>query len=281
MPWLIAIVGGIDGKRFSLDAPCLVGRGPYNHVVLEDKGISRQHAKVSPERGGHVVYDLNSANGTFVNEVSVKRHKLEANDVVRFGPFSFRFELDATSQPFAMRKDEDTTHVGFDSTKIVESIDPATSTGPHLTSGLAQLEDSERKLHSLYGLMESLATTLDVNELSNRLLQHLLEVFHSAESATIHLHEADDERLVPWLALRRTGGRFSGTALSAQLVEEVVQKGRAVLSAPVDGTRRQTPRKPSSETIRFVPPPITTESTPLARTIASACAKLAASAVSR
>ena len=76
MAWLVALDGELSGKRFPLDSPCLVGRGPLNHVVLDDPRISRQHAKVSPESGGHVVYDLNSANGTYVNDVPVKRKKL-------------------------------------------------------------------------------------------------------------------------------------------------------------------------------------------------------------
>src|SRR6185312_5147607 len=100
MAWLVAVDGDLSGRRFSLDAPCLVGRGPYNHVVLDDTRISRQHAKISPESGGHVVYDLNSANGTYVNEVQVKRHRLAPNDVLRFGPFAFKFEselIDSTA----------------------------------------------------------------------------------------------------------------------------------------------------------------------------------------
>src|SRR6476659_7719854 len=95
MAWLVAIDGELAGRRFPLDAPCLVGRGPYNHVVLDDTRISRQHAKISPEAGGHVVHDLNSANGTFVNDLQIKRQRLQANDTVRFGPFTFKFETDA------------------------------------------------------------------------------------------------------------------------------------------------------------------------------------------
>src|SRR5256885_17067090 len=97
MAWLVAVDGDLAGRRYSLDAPCLVGRGPYNHVVLDDTRVSRQHAKASPEPGGHVVYDLNSANGTFVNDVQVKRQKLSAGDVVRLGPLSFRLQADRLS----------------------------------------------------------------------------------------------------------------------------------------------------------------------------------------
>src|SRR5512144_2797986 len=98
MAWLIAIDEGLGGRRFPLDTPCLVGRGPYNHIVLDDTRVSRQHAKISPESGGHVVYDLNSANGTYVNDVAVKRQKLSPTDTVRFGPFSFRFEAPEADQ---------------------------------------------------------------------------------------------------------------------------------------------------------------------------------------
>lgn len=73
--------------------PLLVGRGTHNHLVLNDYRISRQHARVAPERDGFVVYDLNSANGTFVNNVAVRRQVLKPNDEVSFGPLRFRLEV--------------------------------------------------------------------------------------------------------------------------------------------------------------------------------------------
>src|SRR5262252_5828997 len=92
MALLLAMDGDLYGKRFPRDSPWLGGRGTYNENVVDEPGISRQHAKISPEAGGHVLYDLNSANGTYVNDVQIKRHKLGIGDTVRFGPFSFKFE---------------------------------------------------------------------------------------------------------------------------------------------------------------------------------------------
>src|SRR6478672_2025971 len=120
MAWLLALDGDLSGKRFPLDSPCLVGRGPYNHVVLDDTRISRQHAKISPEAGGHVVYDLNSANGTYVNELQVKKQKLQPNDVLRFGPFVFRFEQTTAPTPHKKFR-EILTSVGTEPADIVES----------------------------------------------------------------------------------------------------------------------------------------------------------------
>lgn len=94
--FLVALQG--DQRRIPLfpEGPLLVGRGAHNHLVLNDYRISRQHARVAPERDGFVVYDLNSANGTFVNGEAVRRHQLAAGNVVSFGPLAFRldFEVD-------------------------------------------------------------------------------------------------------------------------------------------------------------------------------------------
>ena len=95
MAWLVAVDGDLAGRRFSLDAPCLVGRGPYNHVVLDDTRISRQHAKISPEPGGHIVYDLNSANGTFVNRARIypgQKRPLNVNDVIQIGTVQMKVQ---------------------------------------------------------------------------------------------------------------------------------------------------------------------------------------------
>src|SRR5690348_11574644 len=148
MAWLVSLDGELSGRRFTLEAPCLVGRGPYNHVVLDDGRVSRQHAKISPESGGHVVYDLNSANGTCVNDVQVKRQKLSANDIVRFGPFSFKFEsrdtLDSTGPIRAGKFMEVLTQVGAEPpARIIDSLDVSLSTNAQLAHGLVELEDAD------------------------------------------------------------------------------------------------------------------------------------------
>ncbi|MEJ7732658.1 MAG: FHA domain-containing protein [Polyangiaceae bacterium] len=239
MAWLVALDEGFTGRRFSLDAPCLVGRGPYNHVVLNDNRISRQHAKVSPESGGHVVYDLNSANGTYVNDVQVKRQKLLPNDVVRFGPFSFKFESSSSdiARPPRKVRSEELTRRGFEPpAKIIGSLDASGAVGalvPELTAGLTELEDASRKLRTLYSFMQSISATLDPSELLERILGGLLEVFPNASMVGAYLLEpGGGGELTPRL-VRRDGGPVQALKLPEQFHEEVVGRGRSVLSAPM------------------------------------------------
>src|SRR5262245_29770787 len=208
MAWLTALNGSLTGRRFSLDAPCLVGRSPYNHVVLDDTRISRQHAKIAPESGGHVVYDLNSSNGTYVNDVPVTRQRLAPTDVVRFGPYSFRFERDAESDsalpPRSRKRVEELTRRGFEPpAKIVNSLD-ASAQIPVLT-GLAELEDAERKLRTLYGFMQSICNSLDTADIVERIVRNLIDIFPGAEMAVVYLVDPPTGRIEPVKMLRRDG----------------------------------------------------------------------------
>src|SRR5262249_7200530 len=90
--WLIGLAPAPEAPRFPVDGPVLIGRGPYNHVVLEDTHISWQHARVVPHDGALLLHDLNSTNGTTVNGVRATKQRLEPNDVVCFGRFVFRVE---------------------------------------------------------------------------------------------------------------------------------------------------------------------------------------------
>ncbi len=63
-----------------------LGRSPECDIVLEDPGISREHAELAQVGESWEVRDLGSRNGTFVNDEPVERQRLTTGDVVRLGP---------------------------------------------------------------------------------------------------------------------------------------------------------------------------------------------------
>ena len=62
-----------------------VGRGADCAVCLPDKSLSRRHAILSVSANAVSVKDLDSSNGTFVNDTRVSQRALVAGDKVRFG----------------------------------------------------------------------------------------------------------------------------------------------------------------------------------------------------
>jgi hypothetical protein len=79
-------------NKFDLKGTVNVGRGKDNQIVLDHPTVSRQHAWVKAEGEDFFVFDVGSANGTFVNDERVEEpHRLENGDVVRFGETEFVF----------------------------------------------------------------------------------------------------------------------------------------------------------------------------------------------
>src|SRR5262249_41987250 len=73
--------GPAMGSRYSLDHnPTVLGRENDCQIVIEDESVSRRHASIQMEEDGYTVKDLQSTNGTFVNEARVSTQKLKDGD---------------------------------------------------------------------------------------------------------------------------------------------------------------------------------------------------------
>jgi diguanylate cyclase (GGDEF)-like protein len=80
------------GARFILgEAPVLIGRGKDCDIRLNDHSVSRTHARLSPVTDGYCAVDLQSTNGTFVNDLPAGEGHLRDGDYLRVGSSIFRF----------------------------------------------------------------------------------------------------------------------------------------------------------------------------------------------
>jgi len=70
-----------------------VGRDKDCHIVIDDPGVSRRHAAFHVEEGAVLLEDLESANGTFVNQVSINKQELYPGDLVAFDKVQFKLEV--------------------------------------------------------------------------------------------------------------------------------------------------------------------------------------------
>jgi len=68
-----------------------IGRLPNNTVAIDNPAVSGQHARVIVAGGQVMVEDLNSRNGTFVNNQAVTKHTLQEGDVIRIGKHTLTY----------------------------------------------------------------------------------------------------------------------------------------------------------------------------------------------
>ncbi|MFZ4507965.1 MAG: FHA domain-containing protein [Fimbriimonas sp.] len=89
---LVALDGPLTGQRFPIHAPADLGREGMTIPMSYDTQASRRHANISPQPHGLGVQDLNSTNGTFVNNQRVTQALANPGDVVKIGSTQFRVE---------------------------------------------------------------------------------------------------------------------------------------------------------------------------------------------
>lgn len=80
------------GRRFALDRQeHTIGRSANVEIPVVDERVSQQHAKIITGQGGHFLYDLDSTNGTYVNNERVREARLKDGDLVQVGETVFEY----------------------------------------------------------------------------------------------------------------------------------------------------------------------------------------------
>jgi len=88
---LVQIYGATLGRKYELASSVLLGRGDECDIVLTTDSVSRKHALAEPCPAGTRLRDLDSTNGTYVNDEAVQDVTLRHGDLVKVGDTIFKF----------------------------------------------------------------------------------------------------------------------------------------------------------------------------------------------
>jgi len=72
--------------------PVTIGRSPDNDLPVDNLAVSNYHAKIYFEAGRMVIEDLDSLNGTFVNDLRVERATLHDGDNIHIGKHKIKVD---------------------------------------------------------------------------------------------------------------------------------------------------------------------------------------------
>ncbi len=89
---LVTIYGRDLGKQYPLgEAETVIGRGAENLIMIDMDNVSRRHARVLNRKDGYYLEDLDSTNGTYVNDLEVKFERLRNADLIKIGGAILKF----------------------------------------------------------------------------------------------------------------------------------------------------------------------------------------------
>ena len=112
MPKILLKFNAAVIKEIPMDTESLsVGRRADNDIVIDNPAVSGHHCKLTQEGGGYYIEDLESTNGTFVNEKRIKKSGLHHNDVVGLAKHTLVFLNEAEAAVDAPAPAADSTMV--------------------------------------------------------------------------------------------------------------------------------------------------------------------------
>jgi diguanylate cyclase (GGDEF)-like protein len=80
------------GRRWPLVTDeFVVGRGSDCDIQIDRDSVSRRHARVFRQESTWNVEDLNSTNGSYINDLPIQRSPLKDNDFLKIGSAIFKF----------------------------------------------------------------------------------------------------------------------------------------------------------------------------------------------
>ena len=92
----LVVVQGADAAEIPLRLPTVIGRSRQAGVKVRTSVVSREHCQLFDKNGNIFVHDLESANGTFVNDVKIDKPTLLGRSLREFETFMTNREQEQT-----------------------------------------------------------------------------------------------------------------------------------------------------------------------------------------
>lgn len=197
----MAILSSLDSsvvnKNYRLNSESvLIGRHPECAVQIDDGSVSRHHAKITHEDGNYFVEDLNSRNGTYLNDQPVHQPtKLFDGSRIRICDVTFSFSTgDVAPRSPQPTLEEPRTGQEPASAVILEDVNTPSQVlskleVPSHYSRNHENVSAEEKLRALINITQALSESVDRDEILAKILDFLFDLFVEADRGFIILQD--------------------------------------------------------------------------------------------
>ena len=184
-----------------------IGRGLDNSIVVEDeaRSLSRHHAEIQVTDKGIYLTDLNSSNGTLVNQTNIVQKELNNGDLVQFGSVVFQFVNETRLDPspitvpinassglsILMRVSPEKSRVDMQDLLQEQKLAPAGSV--LMIQGSDETQRTSAKLRVLLEVSQELSSPEGYSALPEKILELLLKIMSVDRAVLLLVNEKTGE----------------------------------------------------------------------------------------
>ena len=96
MARLLILSEGFNGRSYDLKVDkTTVGRAEDNTIQIAEPSVSGHHCEISPKGADLLIKDLDSTNGTFINDEKISEAVLKAGQTLRLGQIELKIDAPA------------------------------------------------------------------------------------------------------------------------------------------------------------------------------------------
>ena len=249
MPSLYVIRGNGQGSHFDLtelvsssdDRVIGIGREKGNDITVEDHEASRRHAEIRKYNDTYSLADLNSSNGTFLNNCRIAEAELKSGDRIQIGRTLFLYSHGEGGHLPPANVEIVGTESGDDGSRIIAAVpDKLGPNLPPLPQDDTQnhwLVQAQNNLDVMYRTALAVSHTLDIDDLLDRILQLVFD-WVEADRGCIMLREEEAGQLITKARRDREAGTKSSMTISRTILDYVLERHEGVLTSNAQGDDR-------------------------------------------
>ena len=215
MSKLFVLNGQEKGATYDLaEQVIFVGRAPDNHIQLKERHVSRRHLKIVRKGGKYFVEDLRSTNGTYIRDKQISPGKVfEVREGVPVAVGNIFFSLGREYKR--------------DVTPLQKFIDPSSPLND--TAEMDRPKTSLKNLELIYSVSKMLMQSLDLNDLFEKILDHLFELLKRIDRGAILLVDSNSGKVTRVISRSKDDSKHAARPYSRTVVNRVINEGKAVM----------------------------------------------------
>ncbi len=266
MPHLQIITHNGESYNFPLvKDKTTIGRSKNNDIVLPDPRVSSKHAEIISKGNRFILNDLESHNGTRINEELIQSHSLKHEDEIRIGQYRLAFltkekTISTPTKTLLLEREGDygqwhqqTLKINpeescqIDSQSLLISPEPKKSQKeqaaparfkkkePHTKTekSLLSPERANKVLFVLYEISRQLNTIHDFNELLKKIMDYIFMVIDADYGFLILTDDEKDKDFIP-VVIKYKDDKVKiqkGIRASRTIINKVIQDKVALLTS--------------------------------------------------